>query len=386
MSLPAAYRRISQIPQDEGSAVFGNMKLRIYTTEMVKYNQGLRSRKPTWREATWKAKSVFSVWALATWISPTGIAPISPVEPYVIEYRALLAADQKKDRTDPNYKSPDAIFLERHGEELFALTGSLTESMNGAPATLGAYKASKKYERLIQQVSEGGSPELAGLLIGAEGAGEFNYAVYQYQLNNDTYPGSGVPQRQRFTPQQKLSDRNAAAGWIEYRKIMDQIEHERVNRGLSSLLVKEAADLRWLKATLIGNLREQNPDWSLDYDQVDRGVMRRRIDNLRAALDSAPELHGRQDIKGLLQYLDIRDGIVEMLRERGGAKTLEAQENADLKFLYDALVGNLIESNLAWQDTYYRWLERDVISASDPIAGEPSDQSARRQLIQGPLG
>lgn len=60
--------------------------------------------------------------------------------------------------------------------------------------------------------------------------------------------------------------------------------------------------------------------------------MRRRIDNLRAALDSAPELHGRQDIKGLLQHLDIRDGIVEMLRERGGAKTLQAQENAHLKF------------------------------------------------------
>jgi len=345
------------------------MKLRIFTTEMVKYNQGLRAKKPTWREATRKAQALFTIWSLATWVSPTGIAPISPVEPYVIEYRALLAADAKKDKTDPNYKSPDAIFLERNGEELFALTGSLTESMNGAPATLGSYKASKRYERLIQQVSEGGSPELAGLLIGAEGAGEFNYSVYTYQLNNETYPGSGIMQRERFTPREKLTDRRAAAGWIEYRKIMDMIEHERVARGLSSLQVNEAADLRFLKSALIENLRQANPDWGLDYDQVDRGVMRRRIENLRAVLNDAPELAGRQDIKGLRGYLEIRDSIVLMLRGRE-AKTLDAQGNADLRFLFDTLVGNLLEQNLAFQDTYYRFLERDVVSASDKIGGQ----------------
>ena len=369
MSLPSAYKRVAAIPQDEGNAVFGNMKLRIYTTELVKYQQGLRPKKPTWKEATWKARSMFSIWALATWVSPTGIAPISPVEPYVIEYRALLEADQKKDRTDPNYMSPDAIFLERHGEELFALTGSLTKSANSAPATLGAYKATKKYAREIQKVSDAGSPELAGLIIGSQGAGEFNYSVYQYQLNNETYPGSGVMQRERLSPREKLADRAAAAGWIEYRKIMDQIEHERVAQGLSSLNVKEAAGLRFLKSTLIDNLRKSNPDWGVDYDQVDRGVMRRRITNLRAVISANKELRGRQDIQGVVEYLRLRDMVVQELRTRQDS-TLAAQSNADLAFLFDTAVGNLVERNLAFQDTYYRYLERDELSASDHIGGE----------------
>jgi hypothetical protein len=78
-------------------------------------------------------------------------------------------------------------------------------------------------------------------------------------------------------------------------------------------------------------------------------------------------------MQGTVEYLGFRDRIVNELRSRaagGGDKTLTAQSNADLATLWDLKTHQLIERNLAFQDTYFRYLENDVVSANDPIGGE----------------
>jgi hypothetical protein len=287
MSLPAAYKRVFAIHEGEGNTVFANAKLRIYLTEAMKAKEEGR-RPPTWEEAGKKADAMYWVWAGATWLAPTGVRPISPIEPLIIEYRALLEADKTKDRTAKDYLSPDAIFLERHGPELFAITGSLTKNNLSAPATLGAYKASKKYEKLIAAVSEKGSPELAGLIIGNDGAGVFNYSVYSYQRHHETYSDSGVLQRDPYKPKEKFDEREATRGWVEYRKINDLVQNALIARGLRSIQQKEASDLRLLKAIKVKALGDENPQWRVDYNQVDIGVMSRRLENLRLALKADP--------------------------------------------------------------------------------------------------
>lgn len=97
--------------------------------------------------------------------------------------------------------------------------------------------------------------------------------------------------------------------------------------------------------------------------------MRRRVTNLRKIIEDNPQLRGRQDMQGVIDYLRLRDMVVRELRTRE-ATTLTAQANADLAFLFQTAVGNLVEKNLAFQDTYYRYLERDELSASDRLGGE----------------
>jgi hypothetical protein len=356
MLLPSTFKRMQALSKGEEDRAFLNTQMRIYWDKLVDYNLGKRADKPSWKEANDEAKNFFKLRTVASYVLPASPSFNSPYQLYIDAYRRLKEADEGRDRQAPGYQTPDEIFLNEYGPEFFPLTQSLSKSIDGVPPTLEGAAARKKYQDLIER-----HPELGGLIVGAEGAGEFSRSVYSSQLSQKVTPGAAHKQREAFSFEEASVAPDVRLGWIEYRRAMDLIEAERIERDLPNLQVKAAGDLAALKRGIIDRLAEKYPDWHASFSTVDRNVWKKRLDGLRE-IAADKRLAGRADIAGLRDYLEGRDAMVAELTARGatgGAKTLTAASNADLATLWGQLTGAMVERNLAFSDLYFRFLERD---------------------------
>lgn len=350
MILPATARRIKTKAGGEEDRLYSNQLMRIYWDAQVDYNLGKRADAPTYAEAKKKTDSLYNLRTMASFISPVSPTFQSPYQMYIDAYRALKEKDPE---------NADELFLSQYGDEFFPLTQSLSRSMDGVPPTLEGAAARKKYVDLIEK-----HPELGGLIVGSEGAGEFVSSVYQSQLSQPLRPGSPDKQRQAFSFEEAQSKPNERLGWIEYSKAMDLIDAERMNRGLANLQVRAARDLADLKRNVIGGLAKKYPEWYAQFSVTDRNAWSRKMDGLRD-IAADDRLAGRAEIRQLRQYLQARETILDELAARkaaGGASTLTSATNIDLAGLWTRITTYLTDANPAFSQLYYRYLERDPMT------------------------
>ena len=348
MVLPATLRRMKTKAGGEEDRLYSNQLMRIYWDMQVDYNLGKRTEAPTYGEAKKRTDSFYNVRTVASFVSPVAPSFQSPYQPYIDVYRALKEKDPE---------TADEKFLLQFGEEFFPLTQSLSRSMDGIPPTLEGAAARDRYVDLIER-----HPGLGGLIIGAEGAGEFSSAVYQSQLAKPVAPGSSDKQRKAFSFEDAKAQPNERLGWAEYSKAMDVIDAERMNRGLPNLQVRAAQDLADLKRGVIASLEKKYPEWAQVFNVTDRGVWARKINGLRE-IAGDERLAGRAEISELRRYLGARDQVVDILAARkaqGGASTITAASNTDLKGVWDQITGRMV-TNPAFASVFYRYLERDPL-------------------------
>lgn len=346
--LPAtAKRAFSRVEGEENRSYYSAM-MRIYFDKVTDFELGKRDTPPTYAEAKKEADSFFNLRMFANFFSPISPSFDSPYQLYRDIYLQLR-------EDDPT--TADEKFLDTYGPEYFALTQSLSRSMDGVPPTLEGWQARKKYKDLIEEF-----PDLGGLIVGSEGAGEFSKAVYDAQLAAKLSPGSGDKQRELPPFDEAAVRPNVRLGWIEYGRAMDLIDAERIQRGLPNLAVKAARDLVELKRAITAAIEAKYPEWEADRAVTDTKKYERRLEGMRKiAADN--RLAQRADIAGLRDYLAFRDVVVAQLGARE-AKTLDAASNQDLALAWDTITSRLVEKNLAFGDLYHRWLERDRLEAA----------------------
>lgn len=371
MILPATAKRAFSLAQGEEDRAFRNAMMRIYFDKVTDIQTGKRdfdlnsyeARQALYEEAKNEAQAFFRVRMFASFVLPAAPTFRSPYQPHIDAFRQAqqrYAADKNALADDEgNPRTPDEWFLDTHKAEYFALTQAVTKSVDGIPPTLEKFEERKRYQDLVEKY-----PELGGLIVGYDGAGEFNSAVYQAQLATALRPGSDDTQRRSLSFDEASTDPDRRLGWIEYRRFMDLIESTRIQRGLPSLQVKGAKDLAAVKRQFTDYLREKYPSWAEDFDQTDKGKWDRKIDALREIVRD-PRLSQRPDIAGVKSYLEARDVLSSVLAQRGekkdGAKTLNAVSNQDLADAWNAYTGFLVESNLPFSAVFYRHLENDPV-------------------------
>ena len=153
--------------------------------------------------------------------------------------------------------------------------------------------ASKENRDLIEEF-----PELGGLIVGAEGGGEFNSAVYNAQKNTRLAPGSDQNQREAIPFDEASIGPDRRLGWIEIRRAMDMIESTRIQRGLPNLQVAAAQDLAAIKSALTQYLGNKYPAWKDDFNQTDKGKWENKIKAL-TQISSDPKMPQRPDMQGI---------------------------------------------------------------------------------------
>jgi len=341
-----------------------NVAMAVYQTEYTRYALGLRDKPPTVAEAREAAGGLTGIYGKQRWSSFLGLSTQfkSPLQPYIDYYHQL----QQKD--------PDtalARFYAEMGDEYRMMTASVSRNVAGLPASDNNYKQLKRFRDLV-----GKYPDLAPLIVGAEGAGEFSSAVYQAQLNEALQPGSDKHFREVMTLPESVEDAEKRLVWVKYGKLMDSIHADMAQRGLTSLNQKGAADLKRTRQKFIADhmvwtdpngVRAVNP-WYKDFSTTDESVMTQRLTGmLQLVMD--PRVGQRDEMRMLRDYLTSRKDVRETMARRGYA-TLDSQKAAGLRNRWNRYVFGLKDSSPAFASLYDRWLTGDANLTAPMEIGE----------------
>jgi hypothetical protein len=363
-ALPATVRRLFQAQEGDDDRAYASQQNAAIIKKITDFRLDT-GRVPDEDELrTMRAEAVDetrALWMLRTavnWLSPVSIGFDSPYKPYADAYRTAQSVYAKDNMAlqDENgdERSPDAWFADVYGDEYYALTQSMSRSMNGVPATIDTQAKAAQYKGMIQKY-----PELGGLVVGSDGAGEMNRTIYLQQLNSPVEPGSKTNMREVFDLVEASRQPQVREGWLKFTGYMDQLDAVRKARGLTSLNSKAASDLAAIKTAVVAKLTAQYPEWAVEYGKNDQNAWAHKIKGLQT-IAADPGLAQRPEIQVLGQYLHYRDQVGQILATRKD-KTLTAQSNADLVELWDTIVNTLKDRNLAFSDLANRYLDRDPV-------------------------
>lgn len=323
----------------------------IFQAELISYARGERKTLPTFAEARERSAMMKGLRFSASWITPVSFQVTSPYQPYIDTYRQLV-------REDP--QGADEKFLARYGDEFYAVAMSVTRNNAGLSATLESQKAFEKHRTLVETY-----PELGGLITGGEG-GTFSKSVYEAQKQTPVRPGSDQMIRETMSLDESVQQLEKRRVWDLYSKMMDTIDAEMVDRKIRSLRDKRAKDLVQMRDSFIeANKYWKDPatgatvpsPWFEDYSTTDSAKMNSRIEAMWKIVQD-PDLQKRDDIRGLVDYLDARERMQEKM-QRLKVKTLDAAKASKLKVEWEQTVNDLRTSNVAFAPLWSRYLSND---------------------------
>lgn len=352
---PAAFRRLrSMWSQDELYVRTFNQMLRY---EAYNFNSGKRTDEPTLDEITDKTNKFFMLRAFSSLTMPVAIGP--EMDFYQQTYRQFL-----------NQYGPgeaEAKFLEMY-PDYFEATVSLSKSPGSLEANMDTVKNLKRFRGLMAEAEASDNPELIGFLANDfDGQYTFSQAAYQWQYRQGAYPGSKNTYRQNRSPEELLRDANIKRGWTQFNSLMGQINAYKIQNGIVSdddprmELINSAKQL-WTRSQA-----EENFDWYSEYISPDRGKYERRALVLKKALGDKAWMAQNGDrpvVKAMATYLDARDQIAMILKQRdaaGGSAMLSAQSNKDIVYVLDQVKQQLIAESPEFEQFLNRYFINDTV-------------------------
>ncbi len=370
-ALPA-YARNFLTAWDSSDERYQRIKLQIMQRAAYEHaNMG--KPMPSAQEIADMTKHYWYFSAATSFLQPFATQRQDPYQFYRDQYNNLR-------RKDP--LTADQEFLDRFDESYFVFAQATTENHGGVPATMKAVELQKKYGSLIAK-----NPELAALIIGPEGNGPFSPEAYTYQLTTPLVPGGAEAQRTRLSADEAMAENQRRLGWAKYTKLMNYLTAKLYSAGFKTFEDEGAENFKRVRSlipTLYGSPtlpdgsvnKKYNEEWSKDYYSMDPLKYERLIPALTSVANSElAQNPNRTDLRVLQQYLKTREAVVTELRRRyeeksadkkarglkgDAAKSLSAQDNADLAKGWSVFVDSLIESDTRFGDLYHRYLSRDM--------------------------
>lgn len=347
--MPSTAKAVLDVWRGEESERFNSRMVGIWTTMMTDWEAGGRQgTRPSLDDAKERAGKIGALRLFGATMLPINPQWKSPYQPYIDKYHLMK---QKSPMT------ADMDFYDEVGEEFFWLTNHVTKAMGGLPVSAKGFNFFEDHKDLMAK-----HPDLMGLIMGNEGAGEFNKSVYEAQKLMSLIPG-GEKMRRPMNTEEIQADVEQRLGWIKYTKFMDAIQADLIERGLKTVNDEGAEDLSEAKQAFMTQNSKDNPAWGEDFYTVNPKAMERRIEGM-VEIAKDERLRSRRDIQGLTSYLLLREQVRDELAERismGGAKTLGAEDNADLASEWHAAVMDLVDKNPPFGNLYNRWLEHDKL-------------------------
>jgi hypothetical protein len=345
---------------DTSDSRYQDVKMQIMQRAAFEHDQ-LGKPMPSAKQISAMTRQYWQFSAASAFLQPMATQKADNYQFFRDQYNALR-------RENP--LSADDEFLARYAESYFIFAQSQSRNVSGIPATTKAVELQKKYGDLIAE-----NPELGALVVGPEGNGPFSPEAYSYQLNTPVTPGGAEMQRTKMSATDALAENQRRLGWSKFSAVMNGLNATLRNRGLKSFADDGAEDLRAQKQALVqlfgspvlpsgGENPFYNEAWSKDYNTLDPLKYERLIPGLQAVANGpvAAEAN-RSDLKVLQGYLGARQGLVQMLADRGkagGSRVITARANADLLEVWQRYVDSLIESDTTFGDLHSRYLARDL--------------------------
>lgn len=337
---------------DPDGEAYQDAFLASYNRRVADYHTS--GQKFTIKEVEEDARKFLNLEILTSWASPaqTTATPLtgSPYQFYVDEYKKML---------DVYGGDAKDVFLEKHGSDYFTFTASLNKSM-GIAASHSADAMAQKYKDLIEM-----DPDMAPFIIGnVYNGGPFSTSVYKKQLE-ESFGGEWV--REKITAKDAITANQIEQGWREWEATKLQIDATLIRAGFTSYTQKGAEGINQIRANAIANLSQAFPGWGEEYSVADRGKIPQRIEAFeRLSMDERLLTDDfRPEIKMLRHYLNRRALFKQALGQRGASQlsyNVNEQptgKNADIAAAWDREVTGMLNSNLAFNQLYNRYLTND---------------------------
>jgi hypothetical protein len=273
----------------------------------------------------------------------------------------------------------DAKFLDDY-PEFFSFSASLSSNPTNVQSSVQAVNNIKKYDGLVGELAKI-EPRLVGLIVNDFSGYEFSQAAYDYLYGKRIAADSP----QKFLTSQAPADaqkrNDAEKGWIQYNRVMDAIDNELQDLGLTSTQQKGGEYLAAIKTAVIRKLAVKTDEngqpvidpktgqavqtaWYDDYLDSDGSKTNRVIVGLGKILGDKKFIEVNKNNstwKSVSAYLDLRKAVAAELSKRD-VKSIGAKANMDLRMIYDGTVNKLKQDDkLGFAYVYDRFLSQDLI-------------------------
>ena len=366
---PTWFQRLQTRAEGLNDPAFARSYQLIWNTEQQRAKRNGQDPVPAGRILR-MTKDYWNMRTAANLIMPFAPRFDSPYKYYLDksrEYRRLYGLEA------------DAKFLDDY-PEFFSFSASLSSNPTNVQSSVQAVNNIKKYDGLVGELAKI-EPRLVGLIVNDFSGYEFSQAAYDYLYGKRIAADSP----QKFLTSQAPADaqkrNDAEKGWIQYNRIMDAIDNDLQDRGLTSTQQKGAEDLATLKAAVISKLSVKtdvdgkpivNPKtgqfeqtaWYDDYLDSDGSKTNRVIVGLGRILTNNKFIEVNKNNstwKSVSAYLDLRKAVAQELASRK-VKSINAKANTDLRFIYDGTVNKLKQDDkLGFAYVYDRFLSQDLV-------------------------
>ena len=274
----------------------------------------------------------------------------------------------------------DAKFLQDY-PDFFDFTTTLSKNPTGVQSSVQAIENIKKYDGLVGDLAKI-DPKLVGLIVNDPSGYEFSQASYNYLYGKKVASDSPEKFLSSQSPAEAQKKTDAEKGWIKYNQLMDVIDNQLKERGLTSTQQKGAEDIAFFKSLIIQKLAVKtdvtgkpvlNPTtnqleqsaWYDDYLDSDGSKTNRVILGLGKILDPKNKfIEANADNptwKSVKAYMEFRKVVASELMSRE-TKSITAKANTDVKMFYDAMVKKLKDDDkLGFAYVYDRFLSQDLV-------------------------
>jgi len=360
--LPTYIKRAFDLVQGQNSSDYAKTYQLIWLTEQHKARD---NGTPYLTEADVKdlTDKYYMMRATANFILPFAPQFNSPYKYYI---------DKWHEYSEQYGINADAKFLEDY-PDFFEFSTSMSKNPTGSSATMDAVQNAKQYNGLISELS-GDNPQLVGLVTNNSNAAKFNPTAYWWQEETSISPGTSEKFRGKSTPSEAIAKNEARKGWAIYRKMTVMIDAKLADRGLTSVEQAGAEDLKYTKSVVIdalatekdpvtGQSNGQPSAWFIDYRDTDGLKSAKNVNGLRKIISDPKFIadNGEDPTwKSVAAYLQMRDALARNLAARPSG-SIDAKENADLKFALDYYVSQLKAGDVEFADIYERFLSQDKI-------------------------
>ena len=349
---------------------FAKTYLLIYETEKQKMIEAGLGDKVDGNKIMKMTKQYWNLRTYANLIMPFAPQFTSPYKFYL---------DKSREYNRIYGVNAGAMFLEKF-PEFFDFTTTLSKNPTGVQSSVQAIENIKKYDGLVGDLAKI-EPKLVGLIVNDPSGYDFSQASYNYLYGKNVSPDSPEKFLSSQSPAEAQAKTDAEKGWIKYNQLMDAIDTELKNRGLTSTQQKGAEDIAAIKSAALEELavkkdangkpvlnattnQLEQSAWYDDYLDSDGSKTNRVILGLGKILSDKKFITENADNptwKSIKTYVEFRKAVASELQSRE-TKSITAKANTDVKMIYDAMVSKLKnDDKLGFAYVYDRFLSQDLV-------------------------
>ena len=303
-------------------------------------------------------------------------APASPRSKYAVFQQGWYKIQEQAKAEGQDFDWAYERFKTKYGPAYLPLIFSTSNNPGWVDANAGNVAAIRQYKGLLTKVD----PALTRMVIGAysddliaanQTLGEYSVDARNYLRAETIAPGSDDTYYSYDEPAQAVNEQMARRGWQKYGELTAALTAQAQTWGMNSY--NDSPQLVAIKRAAVDQIKSENYAWADEWDKgVDRGQYNRYLDDMRQIV-SDPALANdaeRTDIQTLKMYLSLRDYFTQVFayREAQGWGTFEAQAQDQVRAVYTALVGQLVESNTYFEA--HMW--NGTIENGDPYLVQPT--------------